>query len=732
MTRGLFISFIVLLAILLLTSTVQAAPVATIWTDKPDYAPGETVIIFGADFLTKKKITVSVTRPDETTDSWSLRSDASGGFTTEYRLDGIVGIYQVTATDGTSTAATSFTDGNREFDQCRNDTNNDDVRDPCVWITGSINKGKSAYREADSVAFRIWLDGLVPGSTHTTTIRYDFTKKTTGGVIVLGYDYLTDPNATEMATSQRCTSIPGSIGTTPVDCGLMSGPSTIPIPSDTFVFSSGLTGVNAALASQKIADRETANPALKQFVMFGGTFDLAPAITITKVGNPDTDSSSQSELTLSFTVGSGAGAACTGPTNCRVIILFGGHLAKGTPDVSGWGLGRGASSFPGASISMRMHLIDGSSSGAVNRGLQPAAVLPVATLIVVKDAVPNDPQNFEFASSFGANFFLDDDVDPTLPNSRTFSVAPGIHFVAEVIPVGWDLTGTSCTDNSPVSAIDLSPFETITCTFTDTKRGEIIVKKVTVGGDAIFPFDLSGGPDSLASPFSLSDGQQHSELLIRPGTYTLKEFLTGFVEWDLTNLQCGESVTTTGSSLASLPVFAGGTATSTLVLDAGETITCTFTDTKRAPTRTQGFWATHFDYTSSKFSLIPEGEKTICGKPVNNIGKLMGAFWSDIAKKTNGQQRSALDQAKMILVQQYFAAVLNKAAFGTDDAGTISAAQTACGTNNRDAILNAALALEAFNKSGDGAPLPPGEDPGSADPEAAQAAANKGFWNTLP
>src|SRR2546422_9617038 len=111
------------------------------------------------------------------------------------------------------TAQAVFTDANRTLDQCQDDTNNDNVKDSCVWINGSINSNISAYHEGDSVAFRIWLDGLSPNSTHTVTIRHDFTKQTSGGVIVLGYDYLTHPDATETATPQRCTDIPGPIGT---------------------------------------------------------------------------------------------------------------------------------------------------------------------------------------------------------------------------------------------------------------------------------------------------------------------------------------------------------------------------------------------------------------------------------------------------------------------------------------------------------------------------------------
>src|SRR5205809_164820 len=374
----------------------------TLRSDKPDYAPGETVTLMGEGWRPNETIAINIRESSGDPDTnLTATAGATGAFSnSEFQMNLLDRGVKFTATARglTSgwTAQAKFTDAiTSTLDQCKDDTNNDDLKDPCVWQNGSINPGDSAYHEGDSVAFRIWLDGLNPGSTHTVTIRYDFTKQTSGGVIVLGYDFLTHPDATETATSQRCTDIPGPIGTSPTACAGMSGPSTITIPSDTFAFSSSLSGVNAALASQAVATRETANPALKEIVLFGGT--LTGITSISKVGDPNTASDSQSQLTITFTVSSGpdSAAACTGPANnknCRVNILFGGHLAKGTTDASGWGSGRGASSFPGSSISMRMHLIDGDSSGAVNRSIQPAAVIPpLATPTLTTTGTPTAP-----------------------------------------------------------------------------------------------------------------------------------------------------------------------------------------------------------------------------------------------------------------------------------------------------------------------------------------------------
>jgi uncharacterized repeat protein (TIGR01451 family) len=147
-------------------------------------------------------------------------------------------------------------------------------------------------------------------------------------------------------------------------------------------------------------------------------------------------------------------------------------------------------------------------------------------------------------------------------------------------------------------------------------------------------------------------------------------------------------------------------------------------------TRTQGFWATHPDYTWSVWSTETIGSTTI-----DTDGKLFGAFWSNIAYTSNGKKRTLLDQARMQLLQQLVAAMLNVKAFGDDDLGTgatlIAAGKRAFAGTDRAAILSIAAQLEAFNKSGDNLPLPPGVNPGPADPEKAQATADIGFWDSL-
>ncbi|MEQ1848989.1 MAG: thrombospondin type 3 repeat-containing protein [Candidatus Peribacteraceae bacterium] len=106
-------------------------------------------------------------------------------------------------------------------------------------------------------------------------------------------------------------------------------------------------------------------------------------------------------------------------------------------------------------------------------------------IIVVKDAVPNHAQDFVFTNDFGngtpVNFSLDDDADGTLLNSRDSEVLPGTYSVSEGAVSDWTQTSATCSDGSPVSAIVVSPGETVTCTFVNSLND--------TDGDGVYDID---------------------------------------------------------------------------------------------------------------------------------------------------------------------------------------------------------------------------------------------------
>src|SRR5205823_5224464 len=98
---------------------------------------------------------------------------------------------------------------------------------------------------------------------------------------------------------------------------------------------------------------------------------------------------------------------------------------------------------------------------------------------------------------------------------------------------------------------------TVTCTFTNTKRGHITIEKQTLPDGSLATFNFSGDVSG-----TLSDGQTATQEVI-PGTYTSTE--AAKAHWNLTNISCDDS--------DSSGVI--GTGVATFHVAAGENVKCT-------------------------------------------------------------------------------------------------------------------------------------------------------------
>ena len=110
----------------------------------------------------------------------------------------------------------------------------------------------------------------------------------------------------------------------------------------------------------------------------------------------------------------------------------------------------------------------------------------MSTITIIKQATPQDGQDFTFLGpEQGAEFMLDDDQDPTLPNERTFVVPPGGYSVREVVPDGWMLVRLDCTNSSipgipiitindiddvPWAALFVEAGDEVVCTFVNREK----------------------------------------------------------------------------------------------------------------------------------------------------------------------------------------------------------------------------------------------------------------------
>ncbi|MDX9848796.1 MAG: hypothetical protein RBT74_17590, partial [Tenuifilaceae bacterium] len=191
-------------------------------------------------------------------------------------------------------------------------------------------------------------------------------------------------------------------------------------------------------------------------------------------------------------------------------------------------------------------------------------------ITVAKDAINNDAQDFEFTNNFSndnpATFYLDDDSNGALPKLRTFEVLPGEYWVSEEAVAGWQQESATCDNGDTIDSINVEPGENITCEFVNEKYAKIILVKNTIGGDDTFDFDAMGDGLPVDIDLTTANGtaSQAFENLDQDNTYSIAENVP--TNWNLTSAIC------TGD----------GNTPDKITPEPGETVTCTFTNTKKS------------------------------------------------------------------------------------------------------------------------------------------------------
>ncbi|HET8944628.1 MAG TPA: hypothetical protein VFO59_07590, partial [Dehalococcoidia bacterium] len=221
---------------------------------------------------------------------------------------------------------------------------------------------------------------------------------------------------------------------------------------------------------------------------------------------------------------------------------------------------------------------DGSPVNAINVGPGESVTCTFlntknGSITIVKDVANppgTHPQDFSFTCSAPiGSFQLDDDADGTFSDTRgPTSVSAGTYGCSEAPTAGWVLTSATCSDGSPVSAINVSAAEDVTCTYVNAPVGNVVITKVCVGGNETFGFTGTLGAFALTC---VGGGASQSFTNIPVGAKTVTESPAP-AGWSFTGLTCGDpdnGTTTSGS-------------TATIDLDAGETVTCTYTNMKSA------------------------------------------------------------------------------------------------------------------------------------------------------
>lgn len=184
-------------------------------------------------------------------------------------------------------------------------------------------------------------------------------------------------------------------------------------------------------------------------------------------------------------------------------------------------------------------------------------------MIVQKQTDPaNDPQTFGFTGDLSGAIADDGTID--------LEVVAGRYTTTETALSGWDLVGIVCDDDNSsgdgsTAVFNIEAGETVTCVFSNIKRGSLTVVKMTSGEDDAFCFDaiLPGGDDSFCIQTVGGTGEV-SEVNMVPGQYAITE--QWLENWTLVSELCSD-----------------GSHAGDFVLNPGEALTCTFVNQRIYP-----------------------------------------------------------------------------------------------------------------------------------------------------
>src|SRR5215469_13935044 len=611
------------------TTTAPAQSAATIAPSQKLYSVGETMVINGQGFSPNANIYLTVLRPDHLTDSVLPQplTNGSGVFTASYTPPLLPGRYRITATDGTNTAVTAVTEadaiGYNKGVYNKSATAPEDTTGH--WTTGDAG---SHYLENQWSFYQYEITGV--GSTVPSfDVVFNHFQANTNAIFV---DAFADFRACIDCTDSSNTSGPSQgmlLDTDPLPPSATtnwvlaaSAVSHINRPLNSAADGSGttvLTGSTGFCSSdtkEPIPDLVTTFPA--QFHCFhvdGPTLGALFGSTLNS-GTHTITLYYAAHLAASFVWGNGTAGVggheaslgdCTSPFYVRPLT---GPLASfepfntttclsfpvvyGTDDYTGWtASGFGVGFATGSSRHFSLSNQSSGPSGGIDLPI-PTVAAPQNTIIIKKVTIPSNTTGviFPFTSSQLGNFSL----TSPFPSSKTFTgIAGGVEFdVTESNVPGWTLQSVSCavtagTDdgtgtwptsgNNPTAAITLGGTDsnvTLTCTYTNSGSGHIIVQKHTNPSGSLQSFAYTTTGTGYTG-FSLTDGGSNTDGGtppaggLTPGTYTISE--NAVSGWVLTSRTC--SLTTTGSGTSTFPA-SGTTQPASITLGAGDTVTCVY------------------------------------------------------------------------------------------------------------------------------------------------------------
>ncbi|MEP5567689.1 MAG: hypothetical protein ABJN62_07645 [Halioglobus sp.] len=351
--------------------------------------------------------------------------------------------------------------------QCANHKAGAGDHDTCdFWTSGNVNGQKATYFEGDSVAYRMYLEGLEIGETYQMTFQWDATQGDKNAL-----DYVTSYNAT-VANANPCQGL-----ATALNCA--NAPSTVAIPFDNVmgrgrgVFSGPPFVVNTG-----------------QLAIWGGDtlslqggevgiepFDYDPDVPAAPT-QPPYAVTTKISATVQFVA-----------TSSDAIIAWGGHISTRMD----WGESNSAINITGSPYHMRLVIVEDmgtlTDAGTFAQGskdvqLSADAVFFPISLKIVKSTDRASDQSFTFNTNVEAP---DDTFQLKNTEMKTVEVASGDAIeVDEQLPNGlWSLDSIECIKlpgAEPMSNSEVSYSNTgVTVTLDEGEMGQCTFNNEFVG-----------------------------------------------------------------------------------------------------------------------------------------------------------------------------------------------------------------------------------------------------------
>ncbi|MEZ4731654.1 MAG: DUF11 domain-containing protein [Caldilineaceae bacterium] len=219
--------------------------------------------------------------------------------------------------------------------------------------------------------------------------------------------------------------------------------------------------------------------------------------------------------------------------------------------------------------------------------------LPQIVIKKVVQSVTDDSTKFTFrpSSSLGGGSFSLRDGDT---QDFHFVPAGSGYFVKEDSSSNWILASATCDNgNDPTKNIVVELGKTVTCTFTNQKKGKLVIRKTTVpASDTTTDFAFTAGGGLSPQQFSLEGGDSSTYDKLAPGAgYSVVE--APLAGWEQTSATCDN-----------------GSPVTNITIGPGATVTCTFVNTKLGALTVRKITNPNPDPTNRTFAFVAGGGLT--------------------------------------------------------------------------------------------------------------------------